>query len=207
MPATAMPFGLLSQVCHTACSSFACVRAATMSLTQLHSFAPHSVALHSVAQFISAGFSSSAAFFYFARRQPHLGCVHLASANCSCRTSISQSIAKVHLHSSAAYVPFGKFTPAASYGASIVCSHLAQLLYIARNKWLQLYCWPLCGGSLSTSIHSFLILSGGHQRLAITSVPIPKAFGTARLCFFFAAGAFTGRLHTFANASKKTIPS
>jgi len=32
---------------------------------------------------------------------------------------ISQSTAKVLLHSSAAFVPFGKFTPAASYGAGI----------------------------------------------------------------------------------------
>ena len=55
--------------------------------------------------FTSVAFSPPAALFSFARRQPHLGCVHLATANCSCRTSISQSIAKVHLHSSAASVP------------------------------------------------------------------------------------------------------
>ena len=40
MPATAMPFGLLSQVCHTACSSFAFVRAATVSFTPLCSLLP-----------------------------------------------------------------------------------------------------------------------------------------------------------------------
>lgn len=40
MPATAMPFGLLSQVCHTACSSFAFVRAATVSFTPLRSLLP-----------------------------------------------------------------------------------------------------------------------------------------------------------------------
>ena len=55
--------------------------------------------------FTSVAFSPPAALFSCARRQPHLGCVHLAAANCSCRTSISQSIAKVHLHSSAASVP------------------------------------------------------------------------------------------------------
>jgi len=38
--APAMPFGLLSQVCHTACSSFAFVRAATVSFTPLRSFLP-----------------------------------------------------------------------------------------------------------------------------------------------------------------------
>lgn len=35
-----MPFGLLSQVCHTACSSFAFVRAATVSFTPLRSLLP-----------------------------------------------------------------------------------------------------------------------------------------------------------------------
>lgn len=40
MPATAMPFGLLSQVCHTACSSFAFIRAATVSFTPLRSLLP-----------------------------------------------------------------------------------------------------------------------------------------------------------------------
>ena len=55
--------------------------------------------------FTSVAFSPPAALFSFARRQSHLGSVHFATANCSCRTSISQSIAKVHLHSSAASVP------------------------------------------------------------------------------------------------------
>jgi hypothetical protein len=68
--------------------------------------------------FISAGFSPPAASFYCARRPPHLGCVHLAAAIAH-SSLISQSIAKVHLHSSAAFVPCGKFTPAASYGAAI----------------------------------------------------------------------------------------
>lgn len=54
--------------------------------------------------FTSVAFSPPAAH-NLARRPPHFGCVHLAPANCSCRTSISQSIAKVHLHSSAAFVP------------------------------------------------------------------------------------------------------
>lgn len=40
MPAAAMPFGLLSQVCHTACSSFAFVRAAIVSFTPLRSLLP-----------------------------------------------------------------------------------------------------------------------------------------------------------------------
>lgn len=42
----------------------------------------------------------------------------LCAANCFCRTSSSQSCTSVHLHTSAASVPFGKFTPAASYVAS-----------------------------------------------------------------------------------------
>ena len=54
--------------------------------------------------FTSVAFSPPAAHNWLALRT-HFGCVHLADANCSCRTSISQSIAKVHLHSSAAFVP------------------------------------------------------------------------------------------------------
>ena len=77
--------------------------------------------------FTSVAFSPPAAHNLLALRT-HFGCVHLATANCSCRTSISQSIAKVHLHSSAASVPFGKYTAAASYGGSIVVSPLARLL-------------------------------------------------------------------------------
>ena len=38
--APAMPFGLLSQVCHTACSSFAFFTAATVSFTPLRSLLP-----------------------------------------------------------------------------------------------------------------------------------------------------------------------
>ena len=78
--------------------------------------------------------------------------------------------------------PDGKFTPAASYGAGIAI----------RSSWL--YCQPLCGGSLSASVHSFLILSGGH----LTARQRHSADKCAsRLYFFFAAGAFTGRLDTF----------
>ncbi len=70
--------------------------------------------------FISAGFSPPAAFFYFARRPPHLGCVHLAAAIAH-SSLISQSIAKVHLHSSATFVSasWRKYTSVASYGAAI----------------------------------------------------------------------------------------
>lgn len=68
--------------------------------------------------FISAGFSTPAAHFYFARRPPHLGCVHLAAAIAH-SSLISQSIAKVHLHSSATSVPCGKYSSVASYGAAI----------------------------------------------------------------------------------------
>ena len=75
--------------------------------------------------------------------------------------------------------PDGKFTPAASYGAGIAI----------RSSWL--YCQPLCGGSLSASVPSFLILSGGHLT-ARQHHSADKC--AARLCFFFAAGAFTGRL-------------
>lgn len=54
--------------------------------------------------FISVVLNPPAAY-YFCRRSPHYGCVHLATAICLCRTSISQSIVKVLLHSSTASVP------------------------------------------------------------------------------------------------------
>ena len=71
--------------------------------------------------FTSVAFSPPAAH-NLARRPPHFGCVHLATANCSCRTSISQSIAKAHLHSSSRAVGFAKFTARDSYGAGIVAA-------------------------------------------------------------------------------------
>ena len=86
--------------------------------------------------------------------------------------------------------PDGKFTPAASYGAGIAI----------RSSWL--YCQPLCGGSLSASVHSFLILSGGHLT-ARQHLSADKC--AARLCFFFAAGAFTGRLDTFCYRFQESI--
>ena len=54
--------------------------------------------------FTSVAFSPPAAHNLLALRT-HFGCVHLATANCLYRTSISQSIAKVLLLSSAACVP------------------------------------------------------------------------------------------------------
>ena len=162
---TAIPFGLLSQVCHAACSSSSFLTAATVSFTPPRSFLPslrfisprsqlcicfkaghpfcpgtnqctwnapafpqasptiltgfHFAALRHT--FTSVAFSPPAAH-NLARRPPHFGCVHLAPANCSCRTSISQSIAKVHLHSSSRAVGFAKFTARDSYGAGIVAT-------------------------------------------------------------------------------------
>ena len=146
MPATAMPFALLSQVCHTACSSFAFVRAATVSFTPLRSLLPsfrfitprsqlyicfmaghpfsqaqnntrgctshlqanatiltgfHFAALrHS---FTSVAFSPPAAY-YLARRPPTSAAFTLRLLIAHSYL-ISQSTAKVHLHSSAAFVP------------------------------------------------------------------------------------------------------
>ncbi len=168
-----MPFGLLSQVCHTTCSSSSFLTAAPVSFTPLHSSAPHfrsiapcsqlnicSRALHPAAllksflggmqnpfrrpdhnslgsitlvrrSFISVRFSPPAANFLCARRQPHLGCVHLAAAIAH-SSLISQSIAKVHLHSSATFVPCGKFTPVASYVAAIAFLRQA---FLAAPLW------------------------------------------------------------------------
>ena len=74
--------------------------------------------------------------------------------------------------------PDGKFTPAATHGAGIAI----------RSSWL--YCQPLMGAR--RHVRSFLppVPYGG-------SPPTlqPRRFA-GQLCFFFAAGAFTGRLNT-----------
>ena len=68
--------------------------------------------------FTSVSFSPPAAHFCYARRPPHLGFVHLASIRLI--PSVHSPIAaKVHLHSSAPFVPYGKYTPGASYVAAI----------------------------------------------------------------------------------------
>lgn len=124
--------------------------------------------------FISAGFSPPAANFYFARRQPHLGCVHLAAANAH-SSLISQSIAKVHLHSSATFVPFGKFTPVASYVVGIAFVPHALLPP------------PLWG--LAVRLHFVVPPYSGGRQTARNPYSADKC--AARPCFFFAAGAFT----------------
>ena len=88
--------------------------------------------------------------FFCARRPPHLGYVHLASLRLIPSVH-SPTAAKVHLHSSATYVPCGKDTPVASYGAG------------HRPGCPGLPVQPLCGGSPPASVHSSLILSGGRQ--------------------------------------------
>ena len=146
MPATAMPFGLLSQVCHAACSSGSFLTAAIVSFTPLRSLLPsfrfitprsqlyicfmaghpfsqaqnntrgctshlqanatiltgfHFAALrHS---FTSVAFSPPAAY-YLARRPPTSAAFTLRLLIAHSYL-ISQSTAKVHLHSSAAFVP------------------------------------------------------------------------------------------------------
>jgi hypothetical protein len=78
----------------------------------------HSAALrHS---FTSVAFSPPAAY-YLARRPPTSAAFTLRMLIAHSYL-ISQSTAKVHLHSSAAFVPFGKYTTAASYGAGIAAA-------------------------------------------------------------------------------------
>jgi len=126
--------------------------------------------------FISAGFSPPAANFYFARRQPHLGFVHLA-ASIAHSSLISQSIAKVHLHSSATFVPCGKFTSVASYVVGIAFVPHALLPP------------PLWG--LAVRLHFVVPPYSGGRKAARNPCSADKC--AARPCFFFAAGAFTGR--------------
>jgi hypothetical protein len=214
-------------VCHTACRSFASVRAATMSFIQLHSFASSFVTLHPFAAkyfaswlgtlwlshmakkvftipfakprhgslgfislirrcFISAGFSPSAVN-NLARRPPTSAAFTLRLLIAHSYL-ISQSIAKVHLHSSAAYVPFGKFTPAASYGASIVAATWLSFFSFIRKVAATLLLAPSWGSPALP----FVPLSSAVWRLATSAtVPTSVQHGYAS---FFAAGAFTGRL-------------
>lgn len=167
MPGAAMPFGLLSQVCHTACSSFAFVRAAAMSFTQPPSLTPHSVALHCVTRFISAGFSPSAAFSYFARRQPHLGCVHLAAAIAHVVPPFRKASLRFTCIVQPPPYPDGKFTPAASYVAGIAFVPHALL---PAPLWGLAVCLRSIRSSFSPA---------ANERLANPSVPTSVRHGYA----------------------------
>ena len=92
--------GRASHLLYTQPPTWECTSLSQANPTILTGF--HSASLRHT--FTSVAFSPPAAHNLLALRT-HFGCVHLATANCSCRTSISQSIAKVHLHSSAASVP------------------------------------------------------------------------------------------------------
>ena len=94
---------------------------------------------------------------------PHFGCVHLATANCSCRTSISQSIAKVHLHSSAASVPCREI-----YSGGFLWSWHRHSFFMALLPAPH-------GGSQPPS---FVPLFGGLRRLA-SNATAPQACGAA----------------------------
>jgi hypothetical protein len=127
--------------------------------------------------FTSVAFSPPAAH-YFARR---LSPLRLRSA--CIRTAHSLRPFRLRLLGFTCIVqpppyPVGKYTPAASYVAGIAI----------RSSWL--YCQPLVGAR--SHLRSFLssVAYGG-------SPPAlqPRRFA-GRLCFFFAAGAFTGRLDT-----------
>ncbi len=126
--------------------------------------------------FISAGFSPPAASFYFARRQPHLGCVHLAVAIAHSYL-ILQSIAKVHLHSSAAFVP--------PIGGNLL-RRLPMLLLSPRPAGALLAA-PLWG--LAVRLHYVVPPYSAGRQTARNPYSADKC--AARPCFFFAAGAFT----------------
>ncbi len=64
------------------------------------------------------------------------------------------------------------------------CKHATQIPFTVRPPWPD---GPFTGRpsrwhSLSASVHSFLILSGGHQRLAKTTVPTSVRHGYASFC-------------------------
>ena len=101
--------------------------------------------------FTSVTFSPPAAY-YLARRPPTSAAFTLRLLIAHSYL-ISQSTAKVHLHSSAAFVPFGKYATAASYGAGIAAATWLSFFHLS-DKWLLLYCQPLRGAR--RHIRSFL---------------------------------------------------
>lgn len=105
---------------------------------------------------------------------------------------ISQSIAKVHLHSSAVFVPFGKFTPAASYGAGIAAATWLSFFSLSRKVAAALLpapSWGLAGPSIRSSFQC--LMAARHPGYSADKC-------AAQLSFFFAAGAFTSRpTHNF----------
>ena len=132
---------LLSQGCHgncgsaSLCSGSSCVLRKTLFkrfliLRRLFHF--------SIAQYTRC-------LLLCARRPPHLGCVHLAAANAHVVPPFRKASLRFTCIVQPPPYPDGKFTPAASYGGSIVGSPLAQLLLHWPEKGLPLYCCPLMG--------------------------------------------------------------
>ena len=111
---------------------------------------------------------------------------------------ISQSTAKVHLHSSAAFVPWREIYYGGFLWSWHRSSHLAKLLYINPISGCYFTASPFVGLA-GTSVRSSLqcLMAARHQRYSADKC-------AARLCFFFAAGAFTGRLkHSLLSLLKK----
>lgn len=124
MPAAAMPFGLLSQVCHTACSSFAFVRAAIVSFTPLRLFLP-SFRFITPRSWLNKSFASCWASQAW-HKTTHKG-MHQPFANQRYNTH------RVSFRFTTSYIHFSSVqstrcqlfcSPAASYGASIVAATL-----------------------------------------------------------------------------------
>ncbi len=138
------------------------LRAAPVSFTSLSSFLPRFAsfrfaALRSTRHPFTKSGSVHPLPIFCARRPPYLGCVHLASIRLIPSVH-SPMAAKVHLHSSAPFVSAcrRKFTPGASYGAG------------HRPGRPGLPVQPLCGGSPSASVTSFLLTPAAVvNRLAI----------------------------------------
>ena len=120
--------------------------------------------------FTSVAFSPPAAFFSFARRQPHLGCVHLAAANCSCRPPFRKASLRFTCIVQPPPYPDGKFTPAASYGAGI---SLLKSAFTAS---------PFVGARCPPPFIRSSFSPAATERLANTSAPTSLRGGYA---FFF----------------------
>lgn len=91
----------------------------------------------------------------------------LCAANCFVRTSHSQSCTSVHLHTSAACMPFGKYMQAAPYVASIVAAPWPCFFSLIRKGAATLLLAP-SGGSPSPP---FVPLSGSSWLALLPTLP------------------------------------
>lgn len=148
--------------------------------------------------FTSVAFSPPAAY-YLARRPPTSAAFTLRMLIAHSYL-ISQSTAKVLLHSSATSVPWREIYYGGFLWSWHRSSHLAKLLFIYPISGCRFTTSPYVGLA-GTSVRSSLqcLMAARHPRYSADKC-------ATRLIFFFAAGAFTGRLkHIYLPFQNSTI--